>query len=216
MTPSQVAGSVFPDCDDPRFVFPETIETDRLRLAARSPEAVDLDECYRICSSDPGIEEVTEHVTWDPHETKKETQEFLERGRERFDDGEAATYVIRPREGEDGAGEIAGFGGFDVEWDRRTANLGVWLRKRFWGRGYSGERAAALARVAFDDLDLDVVAVSHHPDNEASRRAIEEYVDRLGGRREGRLRNALAFADGSVHDEVRYTISQAEWRAATE
>ena len=196
-------------------MFPETIETDRLRLEATAPESVDLDECYRICSSDPGIDEVTEYVTWDSHETKKETLEFLERGRERFDEGEAATYVIRPRGDEDSAGEIAGFGGFDVEWDRRTANLGVWLRKRFWGRGYSGERAAALAEVAFDDLDLDVVAVSHHPDNEASRRAIEKYVDRLSGRREGRLRNALEFADGSVHDEVRYTISQLEWREAT-
>jgi RimJ/RimL family protein N-acetyltransferase len=197
-------------------MFPETIETDRLRLEARRPENVDLDVCYRICSSDPGIDEVTEFVTWDPHETKEETLEFLERGRERWADREAAGYVIRPREGEDGAGEIAGFGGFSVDWEKRTAELGVWFRKRFWGRGYSGERAAALVEVAFDDLDLDVVAVSHHPDNEASRRAIEEYVDRLGGRREGRLRNTLTFADGSVHDEVRYTISQAEWRAATE
>ena len=202
--------------DDASNMFPETIETDRLRLSVRSPENVDLDECYRICSSDPGIEAVTEYVTWDPHETKKETLEFLERGRERFEDGEAASYVIRPRDGENGAGEIAGFGGFGVDWETRTANLGTWLRKRFWGRGYSGERAAALVEVAFDDLDLDVVAVSHHPDNEKSQRAIEKYVDHLGGRREGRLRNTLAFADGTVHDEVRYTISQAEWRGATE
>ncbi|OSO98854.1 GNAT family N-acetyltransferase [Halorubrum ezzemoulense DSM 17463] len=196
-------------------MFPETIETDRLRLEVRSPEHVDLDECYRICSSDPGIDEVTEFVTWDPHETKKETLEFLERGRERFEEGEAATYVIYPREGEDGAGEIAGFGGFGVDWEKRTATLGTWLRKRLWGRGYSGERAAALAEVAFADLDLDVVAVGHHPDNEKSRRAIERYVDRLGGRREGRLRNELVYADGTVHDEVRYTISQSEWRKAT-
>jgi len=75
-----------------------------------------------------------------PHETKKETLEFLERGRERWEDNEAASYVIRPREGEDGAGEIAGFGGFSVDWEKRTAVLGTWLRKRFWGRGYSGER----------------------------------------------------------------------------
>jgi RimJ/RimL family protein N-acetyltransferase len=197
-------------------MFPETIETERLRLEPRFPERVDLDACYRICSSDPAIDEVTEYVTWDPHETKKETLEFLERGRERWEDREAASYVIRPREGEDGAGEIAGFGGFSVDWDRRTAELGTWLRKRFWGRGYSGERAAALVEVAFEALDLEVVAVSHHPDNDNSRRAIERYVDRLGGRREGRLRNTLTFLDGSVHDEVRYTISQAEWRAATE
>lgn len=197
-------------------MFPRTIETDRLRLSARSPETVDLDECYRICSSDPGIDEVTEYVTWSPHETKRETLEFLERGQERREDREAASYVIRPREGEDGAGEIAGFGGFEVDWDRHTAILGTWLRKRFWGRGYSGERAAALVRVAFEELDLDVVAVSHHPDNEKSQRAIETYVDRLGGRREGRLRNHLTFVDGSVHDEVRYTITKEEWRSAVE
>ncbi|ELZ41929.1 GCN5-related N-acetyltransferase [Halorubrum californiense DSM 19288] len=196
-------------------MFPETIETDRLRLAVRSPENVDLDECYRICSSDPGIDEVAEYVPWDPHETKKETLEFLERGRERFEENEAASYVIRPREGEDGAGEIAGFGGFEVDWEKRTAVLGTWLRKGFWGRGYSGERAAALVEVAFDDLDLDIVAVSHHPDNEQSRRAIEKYVDRFGGRREGLLRNHLTFFDDSVHDEVRYTISRDEWREAT-
>ena len=196
-------------------MFPETIETDRLRLEARRPANVDLDACYRICSSDPGIDDVTEYVTWDPHEHKKETLEFLERGRDRFEDGEAAGYVIRPREGDDGAGEIAGFGGFDVDWERRTATLGIWLRKRFWGRGYSGERAAALAEVAFAELDLDLVAVSHVPENERSQRAIEKYVDRLGGRREGLLRNRLTFADGSVHDEIRYTISQAEWREAT-
>ena len=197
-------------------MFPETIETDRLRLAPRWPERVDLDDCYRICSSDPGIDEVTEYVTWDPHETKKETLEFLERGRERWDDDEAADYVIRPREGEDGAGEIAGFGGLSVDWEKRTAVLGTWLRKRFWGRGYSGERAAALVEVAFADLDLDLVAVSHLPENEQSRRAIEKYVDRLGGRREGLLRNNITFADGSVHDEVRYSIAHEEWRDATE
>jgi RimJ/RimL family protein N-acetyltransferase len=196
-------------------MFPETIETERLRLEPRRPENVDLDACYRICSSDPGIDEVTEYVTWDPHETKKETLDFLERGRERWEDHEAADYVIRPREGEDGAGEIAGFGGFGVDWEKRTAVLGTWLRKRFWGRGYSGERAAALVRVAFEELDLALVAVSHHRDNDNSRRAVERYVDRLGGRREGLLRNHMTFADGSVHDEVRYTISREEWREAT-
>ncbi|ELZ42919.1 GCN5-related N-acetyltransferase [Halorubrum saccharovorum DSM 1137] len=197
-------------------MFPETIETDRLRLEPRWPENVDLDDCYRICSSDPGIDAVTEYVTWDPHETKKETLEFLERGRERWEDDEAASYVIRPREGEDGAGEIAGFGGFSVDWEKRTAELGTWLRERFWGRGYSGERAAALVEVAFADLDLDLVAVSHLPENEQSQRAIGKYVDRLGGRREGLLRNQIAFADGSVHDEVRYSISRDEWRGVTE
>jgi len=197
-------------------VFPDTIETERLRFEPRSPDAVDAREAYRICSSDPGIEDVTEYVTWDPHDTPKETLEFLRRGEERREDGEVAAYVLRPRDGERGAGEIAGFTGLACDWEKRTGELGIWLRRRFWGRGYSGERAAALAELAFDRLDLDVVAVSHHPDNDASRRAIEKYVGRFGGRREGRLRNALAFADGSVHDRVRYTIGREEWLDATD
>ncbi|WP_430503981.1 GNAT family N-acetyltransferase [Haloparvum sp. PAK95] len=197
-------------------MFPETIETERLRLRPRWPETVDVHECYEICSADPGIDEVTEYVTWSPHETVKETQEFLERGKSKWEDAEAAGYVIRPKPGEDGAGEIAGCTGIGIDWDRRTAVLGLWLRKRFWGRGYSGERAAALCEIAFDRLDLELVAVSHHPDNEQSARAIEKYVDRFGGRREGVLRNHLEYQDGSVHDEVRYTISQREWREATD
>jgi len=52
-------------------MFPETIETDRLRLEPRWPENVDLDDCYRICASDPGIDEVTEYVTWDPTRPKR-------------------------------------------------------------------------------------------------------------------------------------------------
>jgi len=197
-------------------VFPERIETERLRLDPRTPDAVDVHELYEICAADPGIEQVTEHVSWDPHGTPKETLEFLERGARKRSDAEAAAYVIRPREGEDGAGEIAGCTGLGVDWDRDTGELGLWLRRRFWGRGYSGERAAALIELAFDRLDLAVVAVSHHPDNEASRRAIGKYVDRFGGRREGRLRNTLPFADGSVHDEVRYTVNRAEWLDATD
>jgi len=197
-------------------VFPDTIETERLRFEPRSSETVDVREAYRICSSDPGIEAVTRYVTWDPHDTLEETLEFLRRGERRREDGETAAYVLRPHDGEPGAGEIAGFTGLGRDWDERAGELGIWLRKRFWGRGYSGERAAALAELAFDRLDLGVVAVSHHPGNDASRRAIEKYVDRLGGRREGRLRNALAFQDGSVHDRVRYTIAREEWLDATD
>ncbi|GAB6880310.1 hypothetical protein JCM17823_25840 [Halorubrum gandharaense] len=197
-------------------MFPETIETERLRLEPAWLERVDLDEFYRICSSDPDIEEVTEYVTWDPHETKKETLEFLEKGREKWEDHENAGYLVYPRDGEDGAGEIAGGAGLHLDWEKHTAVLGCWFRKRFWGRGYSGERAGALCEVAFEELDLDLVAVSHIDGNEKSKRAIEKYVDRLGGRREGLLRNHVVDLDGEVHDAVRYSITEDEWRAATE
>ncbi|WP_394352356.1 GNAT family N-acetyltransferase [Natronolimnobius sp. AArcel1] len=195
-------------------MLPEIIETDRLRFDAIRPESVDVFDLYAICSSDPGIDEITEYMTWDPHDTPKEAQEFIERVSDQYDDGDGVSYLIRPRTdaGETGAGEIAGTGGFGIDWEKRTMTMGVWLRKRFWGRGYSGERAAAFLELAFDRLDLEVVAAAAHVDNEQSNRAIEKYVDAHGGQRDGCLRNHIVI-DGEPVDCYRYTISSEEWVA---
>jgi len=193
--------------------FPERIETDRLRLEPMYE--VDARRFYEICSDDEGIEEVTEYMPWDPHETPAETAEFLDSQAEQWEEGESAGFAIYPREGEAGAGEIAGATALHVDWDRRLGTIGLWLRKRFWGRGYSGERAGALLTLAVDDLDLEVVAVTHMTGNENSRRAIEKYVDRYGGRHEGLLRNfepADVDAGGAV-DAHRYTIAAEEFAA---
>src|SRR6056297_2887992 len=147
-------------------LFPDTIRTDRLRLDVVTPETVDLVEFYDHAGNDPDIEEITQYLTWEPHETPKATLEFVEHVGEQYGSGDGATYTIRPREGEAGAGEFAGVAGCSVDWDRKTMTLGTWLRKPFWGRGYSGERAAAMLQLAFDRLDLEVVAVEHVADNE--------------------------------------------------
>ena len=194
-------------------MFPTEVETDRLRLTRLTME--DLFEVYEhVRRGAPDIEEITEHLSWSPHRSLAETREFIEGAEDRWDDGEGITYVLRPRENEANADEFGGTTGFGIDWDRRTATLGLWLRKPLWGRGYSGERAGALMDLAFSRLDLDLVAVLHHPDNEQSKRAIEKYITHHGGRREGRLRNVLPNDDGTVADGVRYSVSQNEYREA--
>jgi ribosomal-protein-alanine N-acetyltransferase len=197
-------------------LFPERIETDRLELTAMTTETVDAMEYYRVCSGQAAeaMGEVTENLTWDPHETPKETVAFLELVERKRADEDGTEYLIRPKEGEDGAGEIAGATGLSVDWDRRTGTLGMWLRKPFWGRGYSGERAAALMELAFERLDLELVAVTHVVGNEKSRRAVEKYVDAHGGSHDGRLRNWDATGD-EPRDLHRYTVSAEEYEEAT-
>jgi len=214
-------------------LFPDRIETERLVLEAATTESVDPLELYEhVREGAPHIDEITEHVTWDPHETPKESAEFLELITEEREEGEGATYVVRPKPGEesearsaseessgggprDGAGEFAGLTGLGVDWDAQTATFGAWLRKPFWGRGYSGERAAALMDVAFDRLDLEAVVVCVHEGNEKSRKAVSRYVEAHGGHREGLLRNFEVNMDGSVADVHRFTVTAAEYRAAT-
>ncbi|RQH00127.1 GNAT family N-acetyltransferase [Natrarchaeobius oligotrophus] len=192
-------------------MFPQSIETDRLRLESIRSDRLDVLELYEICSSDPGIDEVTAHLTWSPHETPKETLEFVTEARTNHESGETGTYVIRPRDGEAGAGEIAGLCGFETDWKRRTMSLGIWLRRRFWGRGYSSERAAAFVALAFERLGLDLVSVSADVENERSNRAIRTYVDAHGGRRDGLVRNWIVV-NGEPTDCYRYSISRTEWR----
>ena len=197
-------------------MFPETIETDRLRLTRLCRDRVSPSEFYAVAGrgQTETIDEETQFVSWNPHEHPKESADVLDSFEEAWDEGESATYAIYPREGEPGSGELAGNTGLNLHWETQRAELGIWLRKPFWGRGYSGERAAALLEVAFDRLDLEVVSVAHVPENDNSQRAIERYVDRFGGRREGRLRNELRDSDGRIHDVVRYSISCDEWASA--
>mgnify|MGYP006277382235 CR=1 FL=1 len=208
--------------------FPETLRTERLRLERCCRERVPVEAFHRAASDrNPHIDAVTQHLSWDPHESMQASRETLAHFEQAWADGEIATYAIRPTPSEptpeslagslvDGErGVLAGTCALTCHWEEDCATLGVWLRREYWGRGYSGERADALLELAFEDLDFGVVAVCHDAGNENSRRAIESYVERHGGRREGLLRNYAPdpAGDGGA-DQVRYTISQAEWRTA--
>jgi len=197
-------------------LFPETMTSPRLRYEAIRPETFDPFEMYEhVNPSAPAIEEITEYLTWEPHATPATTAEFVEHAGEQFAANEGVHYAIYPTEGPH-EGEFVGTTSLSVSWDRRLATLGLWLRRPAWGNGYSGERAARLLELAFDRLDLDILAVEHDPRNEQSARAIEKYVERFGGRREGQLRQGGVTQDGEPYDTVRYTISHEEWAAAVE
>ncbi|WP_227374264.1 GNAT family N-acetyltransferase [Haladaptatus halobius] len=192
-------------------MFPERIETERLELVRFCREHFDALSLYPYYSrhSDTVLEE-TEHLTWKPHAAPKETRDLLADAEESWVDGDGAIYAVVPREEEDGAGEFAGVTGLHPEWDEHSALFGLWLRKPYWGRGYSGERAGALMKLAFDRLDLELVSAGYLYSNEKSRRAIEKYVEAHGGQYDGILRNWVPM-DDEVRDLHRYTVTREQW-----
>lgn len=196
-------------------MFPEHVETERLRLERISHDSVDVFDLHELYGDGDDAEELFEYWDSSPHRTVKETYDYVEEAERLWDEAEAAKYVIRPKEGEDGAGVIAGTTGLYPDWERRSADFGVLLDRQFWGRGYAGERADALLSVAFDRLDLELVVASHIDGNERSRRAIGKYVERHDGQYDGLLRNWLPLADG-VADVHRFTISRDQYLGAAE
>lgn len=192
--------------------YPLVVETDRLRFEPL--HGVDPLAYYRFRRDQPP--EVYAHVPFDAPETPREAADSLADAREDWVERTRAMYAIRPAAGEDGAGELASETMLATQWDHRVAWLGLILGKRFWGRGYSGERADAMLEVAFDRLDLEYVSVVHAVGNGNSRRAVERYVDRHGGRREATLRNWSPPEAGSVPDEAYYAVPREAWAACRE
>nr|WP_240148833.1 GNAT family protein [Halorubellus sp. JP-L1] len=196
-------------------MFADEILTERLRLVRESVAESDLGERYASLSTEAVDDDELAYVPVEPFEHLQDAREFVAQREERMKSGDAGTYVVRPRNGEPGAGEVAGEAELFAMWDERTAFMTFGLRKRFWGRGYSAERAAALLLLAFERLDLDLVSVTHLVENENSRRAIEKYVDRFGGERVGRFRK-MHVVDGEPVDLLRYAITAADYEASGE
>jgi RimJ/RimL family protein N-acetyltransferase len=194
-------------------LFPDAIVTERLRLERESLAETDLGERYESMNRAAIDDDELAYVPVEAFEHLNDAREYVATREERMESGHAGTYVVRPREGEEGAGEIAGETEIFAHWEERRAFFTIGLRKRFWGRGYSGERAAAFVALAFERLDLDLVSVTHLSGNENSRRAIEGYVERFGGQCDGCFRNEYVL-DGEPHDLYRYTVTRANYDAS--
>ncbi|WP_435333553.1 GNAT family N-acetyltransferase [Haloarchaeobius sp. TZWWS8] len=205
-------------------LLPASFETERLRYERLDTDAVDVFDLYEVMG-DADFELVARHISKKRHHTPKDTWDYLRESEEKWEEAERANWAMFPKagepdgEGDDGlggddddfaAGEFAGVASLIPLWDQRTARLGIWLRKPFWGRGYSGERADALVELAFDRLDLELVAAAHTTENEGSKRAIEKYVETWGGQYDGVLRNWITL-DGEPRDLHRYTITREQY-----
>lgn len=195
-------------------MFPECFETDRLRFERFCRDAIGPRELYELLSRrNATIEHETRFLPWNPVETVDGAAEWLDRVERNWEDLDRADWLVRPKKGERGAGEVAGYAGLECRWDQDLARLAVWLREPFWGRGYAGERADALLEIAFERLGFGVVAIPIHGENEKSFRAVEKYVSRYGGRYEGLLRHHADRYDEPV-DHHRFSISREEYEGA--
>jgi ribosomal-protein-alanine N-acetyltransferase len=58
-------------------------------------------------------------------------------------------------------------------------NLGYWIGRPYWGRGYATAAASAIITIAFSLLDIELISASHLARNPASGRVMEKCGMRL-------------------------------------
>lgn len=188
-------------------MFPETIETDSLRLTQLSGEYVDVFDLYALfAEGHESAIDVFEYVPQEPFSTVKEARDQLAEAETAWEEGTAAQYAVNTA-----GGDLAGYAVLSIEWQRRTGTLGFILANPYWGEGYAGECALALTELAFDRLDLELVAVGYEDGNERSKRAVEKFIDCIGGQYDGVLRNWTPIGD-EVADHHRYTVTREQQR----
>ena len=109
-------------------LFPESMETKRLRLERLCEDTIDLQSFHDIYTGDD-MDEIARYLFWDPPRTVKDSRSLLDNEIEAWEEGRKASYIIRPH-GQNGrtgleANEVNAFAGIAkllVDWDRRVVN----------------------------------------------------------------------------------------------
>lgn len=175
----------------------KTLETKRLLL--RAWRAEDAPEMFAY-ASDP---RVGPPAGWKPHQSIEETRAYLAACI-----AEDECWAIVWKETNVPIGSI---GLHPVSGRPKVTNarmLGYVLHPDHWHKGVIVEASRAVMRYAFEELSVSLVTVMHFPNNIRSKATIA----RLGFRYEGLLSRAAVLHDGSVTDELSYSMTAEEWR----
>jgi len=107
-------------------------------------------------------------------------------------------------------GELVGGIGLRVQPEFERAEIGYWIGKPYWGRGYATEAAAAIIRYGFEELNLQRIYAGYFSRNAASARV----MIKNGMKYEGTLRQHVKKWDEFV-DVVYYGILRREFSASS-
>ena len=173
------------------------ISTERLTL--RPFTLVDAARVPRLA----GDEEIARYTLNIPHPYEDGMAEaWIESHPDRFQAGESATFAITLRDERLLIGAI----GLKFAPRHRRAEMGYWVARDRWGRGYATEAAWAVLRYAFAERGLHKVVATHLAPNIASGRVMQK----IGMRQEGVQREHV-LKNGRFVDLVLYGILREDW-----
>ncbi len=119
-----------------------------------------------------------------------------------FKEGKAATFAIVLNDDRSLIGAI----GLTIERRFNKGELGYWVGKPFWNRGYATEAAEALVAYGFDQLGLNRIQAAHLARNPSSGRVMKK----VGMLYEGTARHSV-IKWGEYEDLVYYAILRDDW-----
>ncbi len=169
--------------------FP-VIETERLVLSQLQEGDIPFVTEYL---QDKIFSDLTSNI---PYPYSREHAEFwMKMSRESFENNTGYTFAVRNKEGK----ILGAIGLHDREDDK--AELGYWLGKPFWNKGYITEAATALIGFGFQELQLNKIYATYFLQNPASGRIMEK----IGMEREALLKQHVRKGE-EYFDIMMYSV----------
>lgn len=141
------------------------LETERLIL--RHWKESDAESLFQY-ASDPDIGPI---AGWPPHKSVEESLNVIKTV---FTGAECYAVCEKDSDRAIGAIELKLNGHTDMTERDDECELGYWLGKPFWGRGYIPEAATELLRRAFEELAMATVWCAYYEGNNKSKRVQEK------------------------------------------
>lgn len=168
------------------------IETQRLIIRPITLE--DAQDLYEI-SSNPNV---TKYLTYNAHKDLEESKYVIENiFLKRVEQGIFEPYVVVYKENN----KMIGTCDF-INYDGHTVEIGYMYHEDYWGKGIASEALQSVIHVAFNQLNIGRISISHMIDNKASQRVIEK----AGFKRIGIERQSLKTLKGTIEDVVVYDL----------
>lgn len=132
-------------------------------------------------------------------------EEWIADHRMSYEDGTLANFAITTAD----AGVIGSIG-LSLHREHQRGEMGYWIGRPYWGKGYVSEAAREVLRFGFEELGLHRIHAHHMTVNPASGAVLKK----LGMTHEGTLRHHT-LKWGEFHDIECYGILAAEFSAAS-
>jgi len=178
-----------------------TLTTERLILR---PFSTDDGPRVRALADDRDIAVFTLEL---PHPYREGmADEWIAAHREQYENGENIVYAVVLAESRELVGSVS------LKLNRRheRGELGYWIGKVYWGKGYATEACRELIRFGFETAGLNRIGAFHFTRNPASGRVMEK----VGMRFEGTLRQAVKKW-GCFEDVNLYAVLRADFERGT-
>lgn len=137
------------------------------RLILREWREADAESLYEY-AKDPEIGPI---AGWQPHKSVEESLEII---RNVLNGAECYAICEKGSEKAIGCIELRLNGHTDMTERDDECELGYWLGKPFWGRGYMPEAAREILRRAFEELGMSAVWCGYYDGNYKSKRVQEK------------------------------------------